>query len=1052
MMKKIISILIISIFLCSLTSCGHEHSYTEEVIKATCSQKGYTLYKCECGESYKDHYTDILDHEYDNGVITIQPTESMEGLKVKTCKVCGEKIEEVIPSITHTHSYQEEIILPSCTKLGYTLYTCSCGETYQDNYVDKIDHAYGDFVVTSEPTIDSFGQKEKTCKACGNKVTEAIPALNHTHEYLAEIVKPTCLNKGYTQHTCKCGDTYQDNYVDKLTHEYTEEVTLPTCLSTGYTIFTCKLCDDSYVDNFTPISDHHYGDWEIVKTPTSGETGLQERVCVDCKTKQTEVIPVIDTPAEVQITYDLNGGLFNTGYTTIDALSSDFLNDYNQYGDTSATIANFLKDSTSSVKVSLSNSTMLKKWQWLFTYMYNDVKAYNTTNGTLSINFVADSLDLFPKLISLDTAVIKDSSKGPNFRTLVRSYLHGMMNNSQGDPVGNATFALYVPDFGLEENRYQLLLNQYDLSTTFKRGDSLPTPIKENHKFVGWADESGNIITIPTKDLTLKAVWEEGTPVENIKITNKITELDLYDTYQLTWEITPSNAVNKKVRFESSDESIVKVDNNGLITGYKAGTAMIKIISLALSGKTDSFTINVVQPGYFDISYNTTSYVAVDSVIKLNAVYYNAFGKKEDVKWESLNKDIALVDGDGAVTGLKEGKAYIRAVSIANSKKYQDFMVTVVSKEISDGLQVALDAHVSNVFVEYNLGIGAGTPVYYTDIIGSVSKLLYNEDLVINNTYNQATNNKYGEELKNRLLESVEFITVHYTGSMASGDTAEAIAKYFAKPLTSVKTSIHYSTGNDGIFRGMDEIYRAAHAGDDGSLDTVAKFSWLDTPVSVLPTDPEFPVVTITKNSTFAINGRDTLIKTPVETKFGRGYVTDSKWLNEMGLAVNVKDGKYQLGTSWWCYTQVWEGRICSNGGNRNSIGIESCVNKGSDLWYTWQKTAMLCADIMYRYNLDITRVKGHHFFSAKNCPQPMLENDLEIWWEFIDLVKAEYAKITKASGYHFAFSSTSDYLNNKGRVLKQDNTPQLVTYTVTISKNGQTETVELASIIEGKF
>jgi hypothetical protein len=250
----------------------------------------------------------------------------------------------------------------------------------------------------------------------------------------------------------------------------------------------------------------------------------------------------------------------------------------------------------------------------------------------------------------------------------------------------------------------------------------------------------------------------------------------------------------------------------------------------------------------------------------------------------------------------------------------------------------------------------------------------------------------------------------------------------------------------------MDEVYRAAHAGDDGSLETVAKFEWLDTPVVVLPTDPEFPVVTITKNATFAINGRDTLIKVPNETKFGRGMVTDSKWLNEMGIAVNVKDGKYQIGTLWWCYTQVWEGRICSNGGNRNSIGIESCVNKGSDLWYTWQKTAMLCADIMYRYNLDITRVKGHHFFSAKNCPQPMLENDLEIWWEFIELVKAEYEKLTKCSEYNFSFTSNSEYLNDHGRVIKQDLMPQMIEHTVTITNGNETQTITLGSILEGSY
>ncbi len=1048
-MKKIILACITLIMLLSLTSCKHSHEYVKEVVNPTCLEEGYTLNKCSCGDNYKDNYVSALGHNYSEWSIVTHPTTEANGLEERRCLLCDKKEENIIPTLSHKHEYSEKVVAATCTTEGYTLYTCDCGDNYKDKITNKIDHEYGEYVTTIEPTEEKEGSKEKSCRLCGDKVIEKIPPLNHTHEYTKEIVDPTCEEQGYTIYTCDCGDSYKDSFVEKLDHTYEKEIVNPTCKKEGYTIYTCKKCYDSYINDFTDKLPHSFGEWEIIKTPTTTTEGLKERIC-SCGEKETEIIPVVSAPKDVKITYDLNGGLFSNGYPSMEELTNDFLKDYNKYSGTTAIITNFLKDSTSSVKTALSNIEMLKKWQWLFTYMYKDVKAYNEENKTASINYVSDSLDLFPKLIALDTAVIKDSSKGPNFRTLVRSYLHGMMNSSKGDPVGNATFALYVPDFGIEENRYNLLLSQYSLTVTFNTSNDLPTPIREYHKFLGWIDEDGNIVTTPTKDMTLKAKWEEGTPVENIKITNKINELDLYDTYQLTWKINPSDAVNQKVRFESSDNSIASINNSGLITTNNAGVVTIKIISQATGNKTDEFTLSVVAPGYFDISYATNSYVTIDSVIQLNASYINSLGKKEDVKWESLNKDIASVDGDGSVTGLKVGNAYIRAY--VSDTKYQDFLVTVVNKEMSVALQTVLDAHVSNVFVEYNLGIGAGTPVYYMDIIGSVSKLLYNEVLTIDNTYNAATNNKYGAELQNRLLESVELITVHYTGSMGAGDTAEAIAKYFAKPLSSVKTSIHYSTGNDGIFRGMDEIYRAAHAGDDGSLDTVAKFSWLDTPVSVLPTDPKFPVVTITKNSTFAINGRDTLIKVPVETKFGRGYVTDSKWLNDMGLAVNIKDGKYQLGTSWWCYTQVWEGRICSNGGNRNSIGIESCVNKGSDLWYTWQKTAMLCADIMNRYNLDITKVKGHHFFSAKNCPQPMLENDLEIWWEFIELVEAEYAKLTKCSGYTFSFTTNSPYLNNKGRVLKQDLNSQMVEYSVTITNNGKTETIKLGSIIEGTY
>jgi N-acetylmuramoyl-L-alanine amidase CwlA len=333
-----------------------------------------------------------------------------------------------------------------------------------------------------------------------------------------------------------------------------------------------------------------------------------------------------------------------------------------------------------------------------------------------------------------------------------------------------------------------------------------------------------------------------------------------------------------------------------------------------------------------------------------------------------------------------------------------------------------------------------------------VSRLLYNKALEIDYTYNQKSNEKYGSDLPSRVMESIEFIVVHYTGNPSAGADGDAHGAWFAEPKSENNTSIHYSTGNDGIFKGLDEQYRAAHAGDDGSRNTVSKFSWIDTPVKVLDTDPEIPVVTITSNATFAINGRDTCIDVPKETKYGRGYVTDSKWLNEQGIGVNIKDGKYQIGTSWWCYTQVGEGRICSNGGNRNSIGIESAINKGSDLWYTWQITAQLVADIMERHDLDITKVKGHHFFTAKNCPQPMLENDLEIWREFIELVKCEYEKITACEGYEFSFECDSELVNEYGRVTGQLERSQVVTYKVTITKDGKTETIELASIIEGAY
>ena len=42
----------------------------------------------------------------------------------------------------------------------------------------------------------------------------------HTHSYTAAVTAPTCTARGYTTYTCSCGDSYVDNYTDRLGHDY----------------------------------------------------------------------------------------------------------------------------------------------------------------------------------------------------------------------------------------------------------------------------------------------------------------------------------------------------------------------------------------------------------------------------------------------------------------------------------------------------------------------------------------------------------------------------------------------------------------------------------------------------------------------------------------------------------------------------------------------------------------------------------------------------------------------------------------------------------------
>ena len=616
-----------------------------------------------------------------------------------------------------------------------------------------------------------------------------------------------------------------------------------------------------------------------------------------------------------------------------------------------------------------------------------------------------------------------------------------------------------------------------EVPSKYKAGQELNLPVlslESGLKFLGWYDNpefSGNPITkLGASDSGNKvfyAKWEEEVFAETFEI-NQISELLLFTSHQLVWTIGPENVTDNTVKFYSSDESVATVNARGVIKALSNG---ITFITVQVNGNRDldvKFELEVYTGDYIDGSYETNSYVLIDENIKLNGIVNYRDESTSEVVWESLTPEIATVDESGNVTGINAGEAKIFAKDPKNAELKLEFVVMVL-EELPEGiLELALRSNESNVFTRYNLNIGN---TYRKDILGSVSKLFGNSNLKKDTTYYDKANQSQATYGK---MSSIEFITVHYTGNMAKGANAAANASYFA---TNGSTSIHYTTGNDGVYYCMDESKGAWHAGDSGALAQVGEFKWIPSGVKVAAGDPMYPNFTISNDFYYEINGKKTTIPMPKPWNYSsRG--TDHKlnadgtissnssyngtafynreaesFINDQSLPFIIVGDEYYMGTTWWCYTQVYEGRICSTGGNRNSIGIESCVNEGSDLWWTWQKTAQLVADIMVRQNLDITRVRGHHFFTAKDCPQPMLENDLEIWYEFLELVEAEYELLTKYSGYQVSITSNNpDIVNKNGRVVNQPEQSTCVTYTITFTKDGESKSITLASMVQGIY
>lgn len=81
--------------------------------------------------------------------------------------------------------------------------------------------------------------------------------------------------------------------------------------------------------------------------------------------------------------------------------------------------------------------------------------------------------------------------------------------------------------------------------------------------------------------------------VEQIKINENIEELDVGNSILLTVTITPENATDKNIKWESSDENIAEVTSWGTVVAKKTG--IVTITARSINGKTSSVEINVKE-------------------------------------------------------------------------------------------------------------------------------------------------------------------------------------------------------------------------------------------------------------------------------------------------------------------------------------------------------------------------------------------------------------------------------------------------------------------------
>lgn len=333
---KVLAMLIVPVLL--IASCSgkntpvdttpagtHEHSYVTTVIAPTCTDDGYTLHTCSCGDTFKSDTVAKLGHSFGAWVVTKEPTETETGLKTRTCSKCNEtETQEIAVKVTeHVHTYGNWQVAKNPTDKAEGLLVKNC--TDGDNSITATIPALN----TTDYTKGS-NSVDSTCKTAGvyeyvfTKDNQsfsfkiALPMLEH--ELVTEDKAATCTEAGYHRVTCKNCDYKEEETIrplghtwdhDEATCEYAKTCTVcnvigealkahngvaqtspATCTEDGKIAYICSYCNKTLSEEAIPAVGHNYGEWHQTVSEEKNEkceiVNKFERECLICNHKDTK--------------------------------------------------------------------------------------------------------------------------------------------------------------------------------------------------------------------------------------------------------------------------------------------------------------------------------------------------------------------------------------------------------------------------------------------------------------------------------------------------------------------------------------------------------------------------------------------------------------------------------------------------------------------------------------------------------------------------------------------------------------------------------------------
>ena len=150
----------------------------------------------------------------------------------------------------------------------------------------------------------------------------------------------------------------------------------------------------------------------------------------------------------------------------------------------------------------------------------------------------------------------------------------------------------------------------------------------------------------------------KATKIRQIDCSTEENWLYIGETMKINTEFVPSNTPDKTLDYLSSNDEILTIDNEGVITAKAKGTASITIVSLADSSVTDSLEISVMAQGAFSLPVSQASISASEGTVNMTVesdLEYNLTFDVYDLEDNKLEGVIEAVNSQEQFTDLGNG-------------------------------------------------------------------------------------------------------------------------------------------------------------------------------------------------------------------------------------------------------------------------------------------------------------------------------------------------------------------------------------------------------------